>query len=156
MKSLAKTLRFISVFLFVGFFSSGCGKSFTSKVANWVSWDNVQNGVLYPETDQLDSNCMSSSKYDSCIFFKSPAAQEKSLESSLASVENKRHFGVKLTGMDESGRLKNSKIEIVSLNSTAVDLKEVSHVKPEALNPKESYLEQVMTFYWAQYIFHSY
>lgn len=127
---------------------SACGGSFEGGVPGWSSLPSRQGGVLVPSTDKLDANCLNSSEFDTCLFQKSPTAQTQQTYSSsdLESLGSVRHFGVKLTGLNHSGRLENPHLEIKTRSGIPVEVDQPSHLKPSDLSGP--HLGQLMAYYW--------
>lgn len=104
-----------------------------------------------PPTDKIDENCATSPAYSMCIFMKDPVsqAQEPFADPNSPLVNERRIFGVKLTGVDGSGRLQNSSIEVHSLDGTNVNIHELESYKTKAIDDGSNFAEQQMAYYWA-------
>ncbi|MCB0386982.1 MAG: hypothetical protein KDD43_16430, partial [Bdellovibrionales bacterium] len=105
-----------------------------------------------PSTDKMDKDCSTSSSYSMCLYLKNPVSQNATVLSdpeSATELNLQRTFGVKLTGVDGSGRLQNSSVEIVTLEGTAVDTAKLQSYKELGVDDASNFLEQQMAYYWA-------
>lgn len=102
-----------------------------------------------PKTSKLDSNCLTSSDYDTCIFKKNLFAQTKLIQDSggIQNVSNQNIYGVKLDGLGASGTLSNSSLKIYKAESEAqTDIGSVN-LKVD-VQTDSSLVAQLMTYYW--------
>lgn len=134
--------RFVTIY-YVTLLLSACGGNFESSHQGYSALPSLQVGTIFPDTDKLDVNCEVSSNYDACIFLKSPTHQMGQVFSSLSEVDTKRHFGVKLTGLDATGFLSSKNVVISSLQSPKIKVSEAG-------------LEALMSYYWAERAFDFY
>ncbi|MCB0365042.1 MAG: hypothetical protein H6624_11770 [Bdellovibrionaceae bacterium] len=105
-----------------------------------------------PTTDKVDRDCSTSGAYSMCLYMKNPVSQSATVLSdpeSATELNQQRTFGVKLTGIDGSGKLQNSSIEVVTLEGTAVDTTQLQNYKELGVDDSSNFLEQQMAYYWA-------
>ena len=105
-----------------------------------------------PSTDKVDPDCETSSSYSMCIFYKNPVSQSQAAINDLESVSElgqHRIFGAKLTGLDGSGKLQNSSIEILTLSGTPVDTGQLDQYKTMSVDDSSNFADQQMAYYWA-------
>jgi hypothetical protein len=81
------------------------------------------------------------------LFFKNPVAQNRSAVLSQ-DLEAQRRYGVKIRGLNTSGRLENSTVRIMTLHTPAFSLFDPAHLKAP-ISDDTSYAEQLMAYYWA-------
>lgn len=126
--------------------------------SQWESNRSINSGLSYfqpgsgtariPSTDKIDASCLSNPDYDSCIFLKNPEAQS----GSPFTVKDRAHwavaqtFGIKLTGLDQSGFLQNDRLIVTTNSAPRVSLKTPSTLKT-SLNDG-GYVDQIMAYYW--------
>lgn len=141
------TPLFASLMLLISGVLFGCS-GFRSAFSNSDSALSISDyqGII-PETDRLDSDCMSSSAYDSCIYLKNPDAQA-GRAIAAGDLPNHRRFGVKLAGLDGSGYLQNIWIQVQSTKWARWQVNDHSGYKA-ALTDDQSYAEQISAYYWA-------
>lgn len=109
-------------------------------------------GVLVPNTDKTDSECLTSSAYDACIIRQNPLASGGPILSSdtaarLAQIAAQSTYGVKLTSLGGSGKLENATLSVRSIDgSQAQALPTVLKVLPGSAS--SSAFEQANVYYW--------
>lgn len=125
--------------------NSACTKLTAQKATDPVdeSFFVRGDGSLNPASDKLSSNCFGDSDFDACIFEKNPVAQEQVAPSDLNSA---RKFGVKVRGLNRTGYLENSWLQVYGVNSPRFSLSQRGALK----NPSGSGsdLEQFSAYYW--------
>lgn len=143
---LSRYFLYLSIY-YVTLLLSACNSGFESSRVESVHLTSIQGGVFIPKTDKIDSDCKASSNYDACLFFKSPTHQlGQTFSSKDKEILNSQNiFGVKISGIDSSGKLKNSHFSIETINSQPVNTLQLNSYK---LNSENSSLNQLMAFYW--------
>ncbi|HMN68296.1 MAG TPA: hypothetical protein PKC28_07130 [Bdellovibrionales bacterium] len=104
-------------------------------------------GVLSPSTDRLSSDCMANPLFDACVFLKNPVAQERA-SVSLADLDGKRRYGVKLRGLAPSGNLENKWFKVLTLDTPRFSLFRRDPLK-DSYRADGSFAEQISAYYWA-------
>lgn len=132
-----------AIIYYVTLLLSACGGSFESSTQGYLALPSIQGGMILPDTDKLDKNCEISSDFDACIFLKSPTHQLGQIFSSSTEIASARHWGIKLTGLDDSGFLKSNNVVIASTEKPQIKVSEAS-------------AEALMSYYWAERAFEFY
>lgn len=105
--------------------------------------------VLQPATDKIDPNCLSSKAYDACIFRKNPVADQARAfnnEPTASEVASAQIYGVKLTGLDSSGKLKNESIYIETMSGKPLNT--LSPMRLSIIQDEDRASAQLMAYYW--------
>lgn len=105
------------------------------------------DGSLIPPTDKISPGCLDQPEFDACIFLKNPVAQSNGAVN-IEDLEQHRLFGVKIRGLSTSGFLENKKLQVLTVSSPRFTLQDARKFK-SGYSASESYLEQVMAYYWA-------
>jgi hypothetical protein len=124
----------------------GCSKFIAQKPLDPVdgSFFIKGDGTLNPATDKLSSHCAVDSAFDACIYLKNPVAQE---QASPADVNAVRRFGVKVRGLDKTGYLENSLVQVYALNAPRFSL--ASRALLKSGDDANSEVEQFSAYYWS-------
>ena len=105
--------------------------------------------LLQPPTDKLDSECMSSPSYDTCIFKKNPVAQQDKTYGTSPTANDllkQQIYGVKLTQLGPENPLENESIKVSSASGQAAPMGTSFKI---AVNSDPDHLvDQLMAFYW--------
>lgn len=138
-------------------FFQNCGEfralrsGFASGASTIDDWLPITSAVLQPDTDRSDPSCMSSSKYDACIFAKNPVAVQNASFSGSASsstnLDSLQIYGVKLTGLSGTGRLENSTLSVESVTGRNVSVGS-TNLRMSARSDSAHTIAQVMAYYW--------
>jgi hypothetical protein len=124
----------------------GCSKFSAQKPFDPVdgSFFIKGDGTLHPATDKLSSHCSLDDAFDACIYFKNPVAQE---QASPADVNAVRRFGVKVRGLNKTGYLENSWVQVYALNAPRFSL--ASRALLKSGSDANSEVEQFSAYYWS-------
>jgi hypothetical protein len=104
------------------------------------------DGSIAPASDRLASDCQSNSAYDTCLYQKNPVAQQ-GVAADVTQAQGLRLYGVKLHGLDGSGFLQNSQIQVFALKTPRLTLLPVGKFKA-VYDDGQSYAEQLSAYYW--------
>lgn len=107
--------------------------------------------TLQPATDRIDPTCMTNTAFDACLFRKNPVAHKGTSFSGTPgvneSLEKYQTYGVRLTGLDSSGKLQNSTIRVRTAYGTPVSTN-VTALRVSAMDDGTEAFTQVATYYW--------
>lgn len=115
------------------------------------NFSSMAPAELQPSSDKVDADCMTKTDYDACLFQKNPVAQSKAAitgEIATANYDTIQIYGVKLTGVDGSGKLDDGTIHVESLKSPPVVTSQKQTLKSKAQNDADRAFSQVNVYYW--------
>ncbi len=128
----------------------GCTKS-DFKVTEPSLGDGGGGDPSESDLGVLDTNCMSSSAYDGCLFSKNPVAQlAKALSEPLHkdfNLSTMQIYGVRLKNLDTSGGLSNASFVIVPATGSPVV---VSSLSKYSFKDHPALLSQISAYFWME------
>jgi hypothetical protein len=129
-------------------------KALQNKSLSTVAFGSNGGSDLQPSSDKLDANCSRDTSYDVCIFYKNPVAQIQTplpqLMNNNLDFSSLQIYGVKLTGLKNTGFLENDKFQILTLNVPRLSTNNPFGLKVGILADSQFTIPQMMTYYWLE------
>jgi hypothetical protein len=140
------------VLLFLALAFQNCGRfELAPRDLETHSFASTGGSDLVPATDRVVADCLNNSSFDACLFQKNPVASRyqpyEGTPGGSESLDVVQKFGVRLTGLDSSGRLANSTFHVDTVTGQPVSTVNGS-LRIRAQNDSSQQFLQLMTYYW--------